>query len=226
MVTSFSFLIGLLGCRGYGTDLFGAAGGQGGDGASGGNSSTGGEGGAGGSNVGGEGGSIAQGGAGGNAGSSSTGGTGGGGQGGSGGGSSCNDPPENDAVTFDCTNACFKVLVSNGGITIAAKSSNDDDACEPTQPFITHPGDGESLLVWVYDPPNNNPFVATSLGDYPTTCYVKCANQAPTPGPAPDHSEMEFELLSGGYVQTACGTAPGITLGQTCANGMYTVENF
>jgi hypothetical protein len=80
-------------------------------------------------------------------------------------------------------------------------------------------------LVWVSDPANNNAFTAQSLGSYPSVCNVKCG-PAPVPGPAPDHTQMETELLNGGYTPVACGANPAVSLSLPCPNGMYAVLQY
>jgi len=108
-------------------------------------------------------------------------------------------------------------------VTVDAESSSDDSLCE-VLPFITHPLSGQYALVWVHDPATSNAFTAKSLGSFPSVCSVKCG---PDPvGDAPDHSEMETELLNGGYSVVACGAAPDISLSLPCPNGMYAVLQY
>ncbi len=152
-------------------------------------SSQGGSGGMGGStsSSGGQGGSGGMGGATSSTGGGGMGGSGGmGGTGGSGGAPPlCNDPPQPNAVTFKCTNSCYKVILNKLGTTYNMESSPDDSTCQDgTQPFYTHPIAGSVVMVWVGDPPNNNASQASSLGSYPVSCSKKCA---PTfsPGPLP-----------------------------------------
>jgi hypothetical protein len=210
-------------------DLFGepvGTGGKDGGGGDAGAISTGGTGG----NTGGQGGSTPDGGggtggdAGGAGGMAGEGGAGG--AGGTGGGPTCDDPSEPNAVTFKCTDACLKIAVLDGGITVPTESSDDNDDCE-TLPFSTHPTSGQVVGVWVSDPnpAKNDAFTADSLGSYPSTCYAKCG-PAPVPGPAPDHQQMETQLLNGGFSMVACGSNPAVTLGLNCTNGMYAVLQY
>jgi len=207
----------------------GGTGGTGGDAGNGGSTTSNGGGGSGG--AGGQGGSTTSNGGGGTGGTGGQGGTGGsggtGGQGGSGGGPTCMDPPENPALNIECTDFCLKVLVWDAGVTIDAESSNDDGLCESTQPFITHPGSGQYAMVWVNDPlnaANLDSFTAQSLGSYPSVCSIKCC---PDPlGAAPNHSEMETQLLNGGYTTVACGANPAVSLGQVCPFGMCAVLQY
>ncbi len=207
----------------------GAGGSQGGFGGQGGGGADGGTGGNGGStNTGGQAGSGGTGGTGGSGGTAGSGGTGGmagqGGQGGSGGGDPCMDAPEADALTINCTMSCLKILMTDGGMIVPAESSADDDQCETKQPFVTHPLTGQAVLVWVNDPGGNDTFTGTSLGSYPTDCFVKCG-VAPA-GLAPDNGEMETELFNGGYTMVSCGSAPTVSLAQSCSDGMYSVLQY
>ncbi len=220
----------VLGCGADVGDLFGEPGGAGGKDGGGGDAGAISAGGTGG-NTGGQGGSTPDGGGGTGGDAGGAGGmAGAGGNGGScgagGGGTTCDDPSEPNAVTFKCTDACLKTAVLDGGIIVPAESSADTDLCE-TLPFSTHPTSGQVVGVWVSDPnpAKNDAFSADSLGSYPSTCYAKCG-PAPVPGPAPDHQQMETQLLNGGFSMVACGSNPAVTLGLNCANGMYAVLQY
>lgn len=167
--------------------------------------------------------SSGSGGTGGSGGSTSS--SGGGGTGGSGGGDPCMDQPANNALTIGCNSGCDKVLIySPSSGTDIAESSANDDLCEML-PFETHPNAGEYALVWVFDPANNNAIQATSLGSFPSKCSVKCG-PVPNPGPAPDHTQMETQLLNGGYAPVSCGVMPTVSIASPCANGMYALLEY
>lgn len=208
-------------------------GGNAGDAGSGGSSNTGGAtggqageggqagmGGSSGSDSGGSSGTVGTGGQAGDAGNAGS-----GGQGGSG-GDPCMSEPVPNALTISCTNACMKILVFNGGI-IEAKSSADNDQCEDI-PFTNKPSSDDSVYIWINadNAADLDMFKATSLGSYPKTCFMKCKVASPDPGPAPDHSEMEAEIFSGGYITVPCGSNPEISLSQTCAFGMNVIAQY